>query len=40
MDEIIMYKCVQDLVFSAVANNVDGADSDVQNLNHKIINLN
>ena len=40
MDEIIMYKCVQDLVFSAVANNDPNSDSDVQNLNHKIINLN
>ena len=40
MDEIVMYKCVKDLVFSVVANNIDRADSDVQNLNQKIINLN
>jgi len=40
MDEIVMYKAEPELVFSAVANNVDGADSDVQNLNQRIINLN
>lgn len=39
-DDVISYKCDPELVFSVVANNIDGADSDVQNLNHKIINLN
>jgi len=39
-DEIVTYKCEPELVFSAVANNIDGADSDVQNLNQRIINLN
>ena len=39
-DEIICYKCEPELVFSAMANNIDGADSDVQNLNQRIINLN
>ena len=40
MDEIIMYKSEPELVFSVVANNDPNSDSDVQNLNHKIINLN
>jgi GR25 family glycosyltransferase involved in LPS biosynthesis len=38
-DDVISYKCEPELVFSSVANNIDGADSDVQNLNQKIINL-
>ena len=37
MDEIVMYKADPELVFSAMANNVDGADSDVQNLNKRDI---
>ena len=37
-DEIVCYKCEPESVFSAMANN--GGDSDVQNLNQRIINLN
>lgn len=32
-EKMTVYKCEPELVFSAVANNIQGADSDVQNLN-------
>ena len=39
-DDIISYKCHPELIFSAIANNIKGSDSDVQNSNQKIMNLN
>ena len=39
MGEIVCYKCEPELIYSVMANNVDGGDSDVQNSNQRIINL-
>jgi len=39
-DEIVSYKAEPELIFSAMANNDPKSDSDVQNLNQRIINLN
>jgi len=40
MDEIVCYKAEPELIYSAIANNDPNSDSDVQNLNQRIINLN